>query len=358
MEKIQFSEALISAQAVAGISRVADLTHLDIIGMPVAQAIRPASKNYVVSQGKGKTLEQAKISAIMESLEFFHGENISTDLYVEPIKIRSTLGYSIEELPIIGDIDHAKEIFWTSAVNLVNDKPSLLPVDLISLDFTKTCNKVRAFRNTSNGYAGGSTQIGAIRHGLLEVIERHIVSTGSQIRIDMDAHVIESISDYLPTVRKHGLKLALFAFRSEFRIPTFKAIVHDPVTSIAFSGTACSPSRNDAIEKAFQEAFQSRLTHITASRDDLTGLSYQLLDKLPERGHVTSKVRNSIKLSDIWNSNIYLEDDSKIVEFSARELIRSNYKSIIIKTLKHPEIEIPFVVVCVPGLKFTWSHFT
>src|SRR5215472_9591286 len=60
----------------AGITRLADVTGLDWIGLPVYQAIRPNSRNISVSQGKGLTRAQAKVSALMESLESFHAECI------------------------------------------------------------------------------------------------------------------------------------------------------------------------------------------------------------------------------------------------------------------------------------------
>src|SRR5215213_7749031 len=60
----------------AGITRLADVTGLDWIGLPVYQAIRPNSRNISVSQGKGVTRTQAKVSALMESLESFHAEHI------------------------------------------------------------------------------------------------------------------------------------------------------------------------------------------------------------------------------------------------------------------------------------------
>ena len=51
-----------------GITRLSNITGLDDIGIPVWQGIRPASRYLTVSQGKGLTHQQAKISAIMESL--------------------------------------------------------------------------------------------------------------------------------------------------------------------------------------------------------------------------------------------------------------------------------------------------
>ncbi|MFC6544829.1 YcaO-like family protein [Nonomuraea salmonea] len=62
-----------AARAV-GVTRVADITRLDTVGIPTFQAIRPASRTLAVSQGKGVTPDLARLSAIMESIELWHVE--------------------------------------------------------------------------------------------------------------------------------------------------------------------------------------------------------------------------------------------------------------------------------------------
>src|SRR5690606_4828963 len=57
-----------------GITRVADVTGLDHVKIPVMVAIRPNAKHLATSQGKGLTRDLASISAIMESIELFHAE--------------------------------------------------------------------------------------------------------------------------------------------------------------------------------------------------------------------------------------------------------------------------------------------
>lgn len=64
----------------AGITRVADLTWLDDLGIPTVQAVRPASLTLSVSQGKATTYRAAQVSAVMESLENWHVENLTPDL--------------------------------------------------------------------------------------------------------------------------------------------------------------------------------------------------------------------------------------------------------------------------------------
>src|SRR5690348_7480237 len=60
----------------AGITRIAELTGLDDLGIPVFAAIRPLGRSLSTQQGKGLTAEAARVSALMESLETFTAEQV------------------------------------------------------------------------------------------------------------------------------------------------------------------------------------------------------------------------------------------------------------------------------------------
>ena len=49
-----------------GITRIANITGLDRIGIPVVMVCRPNSRSVSVSQGKGLTLDAAKASGLMD----------------------------------------------------------------------------------------------------------------------------------------------------------------------------------------------------------------------------------------------------------------------------------------------------
>src|SRR5512142_3393760 len=60
----------------AGITRIAEITGLDTLGIPVFAAIRPMGKSLSTQQGKGVTAEAARGSALMESLETWRAEHV------------------------------------------------------------------------------------------------------------------------------------------------------------------------------------------------------------------------------------------------------------------------------------------
>src|SRR5918994_7932914 len=72
---VETLEQLLPIKHRFGITRVANVTGLDRIGLPVVLATRPNSRSVAVSQGKGTSLEAAKASAVMEAIELWHAEN-------------------------------------------------------------------------------------------------------------------------------------------------------------------------------------------------------------------------------------------------------------------------------------------
>ena len=73
----------------AGITRVADITNLDRVGIPVFSCIRPTAEDGAITvyNGKGATVEESRISAIMEGIERYsaevHDREIRVALYQE-----------------------------------------------------------------------------------------------------------------------------------------------------------------------------------------------------------------------------------------------------------------------------------
>ena len=83
-----------------GITRVADVTGLDRVGIPVAIAIRPSARSVAVSQGKGIDLASAKVSALMEAIEVWHAENIEAPLVLASIADVAGRSCEVARLPI------------------------------------------------------------------------------------------------------------------------------------------------------------------------------------------------------------------------------------------------------------------
>ena len=64
-----------------GVTRIAEITHLDRLGIPIYSAIRPLAAEGAISiyAGKGATKHQAKASAMMEAFERYSAEINKSD---------------------------------------------------------------------------------------------------------------------------------------------------------------------------------------------------------------------------------------------------------------------------------------
>ena len=76
MEPARTLDRLHSVLPAIGVTRVAVVTGLDVIGIPVVMVCRPNGRSLSVSQGKGVDLTAAKVSGIMEAVEAWHAEHV------------------------------------------------------------------------------------------------------------------------------------------------------------------------------------------------------------------------------------------------------------------------------------------
>jgi ribosomal protein S12 methylthiotransferase accessory factor len=178
----------------AGITRVADLTGLDDLGIPTAQAVRPGSVTLSVSQGKATTLLGAMVSAAMEALEVWHCENITGDLRgVTAAELAGELGYGPAELNRpAGSLYHEDAALdWVRATGLVTGRSTWVPLGAARVNFAAADQwDPPLFTADSNGLASGNSYDEAALHGLYEVLERdsryRTTTAGDQVVIDPD----------------------------------------------------------------------------------------------------------------------------------------------------------------------------
>jgi ribosomal protein S12 methylthiotransferase accessory factor len=123
----------------AGITRVADVTWLDEIGIPVFQAVRPNSLSVSVSQGKG----------ISAALALARRHYLSADTRLR----------------------------WCRVSRVDGGDHSFIPADLIRLDHRFGGRwSPPLFTAGSDGLASGNILAEALIHGMYEVVERDAVA--------------------------------------------------------------------------------------------------------------------------------------------------------------------------------------
>jgi len=278
-----------------GITRLANVTGLDSIGIPVYMACRPLSRSIAVSQGKGLTPLEAKVSAFMEAAETWHGETIALPLKMASFDElrRGHRVIGIDGLPRsrLGEFDPRHQLLWIEGESLSDGTPFWVPLELVSTNYTLPQPQGSfAFAANTNGLASGNTVEEAALHALCELIERDALSLwrlgGEPARAaaKLDPVSVDSPAcrDLLAHYAAAGLDVGLWEVTSDIGVPVFCCAVAErsDVAVEAELGAGCHPDREIALLRALTEAAQSRTTRIAGSRDDYVPESYDSAAKL------------------------------------------------------------------------------
>lgn len=283
--------------AAAGITRVAEVTGLDRIGIPVALAVRPNSRSLSVSQGKGALKDEAVISAIMESFELAAAERLPDSLKWASLAEISGSGTPVMALDVstrcrLDRINRNRPIAWVQGYDLTAKRLVHVPWSLVGVDYRPDPpGFCEAFQVSTDGLASGFDFRTAILHGLCELIER---DASTLLELMSTAELSQRVArvaagdglkalQFEQRIRAAGFDLTLLDMTSDIGLPAFTAIISDSAMANAplvpryahSAGSACHVSRPVAIVKAIAEAAQSRITRITGSRDDLFPEMYQ-----------------------------------------------------------------------------------
>ncbi|AZK95814.1 MULTISPECIES: YcaO-like family protein [Streptomyces] len=259
-----------------GITRVARLTGLDHLGIPVWTAIRPNSHTLVTSQGKGADDTLARISAVMEGAELW--------LVEQPLPVAARVShhrlrppYPMSALPVKTRHEGLPQLplDWTEGRGLISGAKIPVPADLARRRAEHTPGTFDVFHVTSNGLATGNTRDEALLHALYELIERdtlhrdHLGGGAMRELVDpatvTDAYCSGLIARFLDA----AMFLEIALVRNAYGIPVCAAYIWAEDYPVVFAGSGCHRDPGIALSRALTEAAQSRLTCIAGTRDDL-----------------------------------------------------------------------------------------
>lgn len=267
-----------------GITRIADVTGLDTLGIPVVMAVRPLAKSLSVSQGKGQTKLLAKVSATMEAIELWHAEHSTKPVVVGRTQARELdLPYRLADLASVPHplLTETTVVDWVESVGMVSGRTVPVPSELVTwTGYHEHRWSPPGLRWSSNGLASGNSRQEASLHALYEIIERDAISresrSASQDYLDPLSIGDETCSSLIGKVREAGATLTIFRQASRFGVPCFGAKVWSPDFPVVCLGWGAHLDRNVAVSRAVTEAVQSRLTAIAGSRDDLPPIYRQM----------------------------------------------------------------------------------
>jgi len=354
---------------VMGITRIANVTGLDSVGIPVVMVCRPNSRSLAVSQGKGLDLTAAKASGLMESIETYHAESITFPLrlcsYEEIRYTHRTV--DVRQLPAISTSAFStnSRILWCEGHDLMNEESVWVPYELVHTDFTwPQPAGSGCFASTSNGLASGNHMLEAISHAICEVVERdattlwRIRDPGARdsSRVDLTTVDDPACEQVLERIESAGLATAAWETTSDIGIASFMCVIFsprdEPIRKIPPAiGSGTHPARSIALLRALTEAAQARLTQIAGSRDDAGRNRYgdhrysETLDGL-RRPRAGAATRSFYEAPD-WNSESFDSD----VAWEVDRLRDVGVERVIVVDLTKDAFKIPVVRVIVPGLE-------
>jgi ribosomal protein S12 methylthiotransferase accessory factor len=352
---------------VMGITRIANVTGLDSVGIPVVMVCRPNSRSLAVSQGKGLDLTAAKASGLMESIETYHAETITFALrlcsYEEIRYTHRTV--DVRRLPTIsiGAFNPNARILWCEGHDLMHEESVWVPYELVHTDFTwPQPAGSGAFASTSNGLASGNHVLEAISHAICEVVERdattlwRIRDPGARDSSRVDLATIDdpACKQVLERIESAGLATAAWETTSDIGIASFICVIFtprdEPIRKIPPAiGSGTHPARSVALLRALTEAAQGRLTQIAGSRDDAGRNRYgdhrytETLESLRRPGAAARSFREAPD----WDSDSFDSD----VAWEMDRLRGAGIERVIVVDLTKDAFKIPVVRVIVPGLE-------
>jgi len=261
---------------------VADLTNLDDIGIPTAQAVRPASQMLSTSQGKAPTLVAAKVSAAMESLESWHSENLLPVLRNRSAReLGDELTYDPAMLPQQpGSLYHPDaKLDWVPATTVVTGRPTWLPYLAVLINVTlRERWGPPLFVMDSNGLASGNTYDEAALHGIYELLERdsrfQIEQSGRVRWLDPDTVDDPGCRRLIEQIRQAGNDAEIFDCTTWDGYPCFDVNLRSRALGGLFGGTGLHHDPAVALSRGLTEAAQSRLTVISGAREDILSTAY------------------------------------------------------------------------------------
>jgi len=243
-----------------GITRIATVTGLDRIGIPVVMVTRPNSRALAVSQGKGADLPAAQASGLLESVESYHAERV--------IRPRITGSYDdlrsshrivdVDRLPQTTDtaFDPTAAMTWIEGYDALQDEPVVVPYEAVHTDFRVSQAPSSCLIRSSNGLAAGNHLLEAVSHALCEVLERDATTVAhfeddaarNSLLVDTSTVADPVCRFVLDRLDSADIVVAVWDVTSDIGLPAFSCLIADDPTRARYrlpigGGSRSSPAR-------------------------------------------------------------------------------------------------------------------
>jgi thioglycine synthase len=382
-----------------GVTRLADITDMDILRIPNYSAVLPGTEDYIwVYSGKGPTRKHAMASALMESIERYSSlprggpHRFVRSSYADLSEKHKVLHPDeiIEPLRFAYRNDMVMD--WLAGYDIISDEEVLVPASIALFRYNPNPPAINPFAYFhTNGLASGNVIEEAVCHALCEVIERDAMSIAELRASAIPFHILRAIVHSLNTnkipvapipaerfiddpgvfpevdisqvdfeparklegrFKRAGIPLMIKDITSDIGIPTFSAssvewVAHD--YGYLAEGHGTHPDARIALLRAITEVSQTRAANIQGARDDLRKIKYSEISADDKRAWQFMPSTRKIKFSELHT--FFNEDILDDIQLIISKLKHIGLDRVIIVDLTNSEIEIPVVRAIVPGLE-------
>ncbi|MCS7140921.1 MAG: YcaO-like family protein [Candidatus Nitrosocaldus sp.] len=393
-----------------GVTRLADITHMDMLRIPNYSAVLPGTDDYIwVYSGKGPSRDHAKASAVMESIErysalasVFFNRCTGSRRVVRGSMVEMIREHGREHVLHPDDVVEAVSPNYTDGMrmdfiegyDLISRERILVPAGLVLTRYDIVASRSGVLNpflySHSNGLASGNSIEEAILQALCEVVERDAVSIAelrssvlhfhvlkSSIQrlrmhglrlMDIDHHYVDDPNLYpevdlsgvddpyarylISRFEQEGIPLLVKDITSDIGVPTFIAtsiqwVTHD--YGYLAEGHGTHPNKDVALIRAITEVSQTRAANIQGARDDLRRMNYEMGNTAENKAWQFMHSNRSVGYGSIRDrkSSDVLDD----IEFVLGRLKGSGLDRVIVANLTDERLGIPVVRVIVPGLE-------
>lgn len=356
-----------------GITRVANVTGLDRIGIPVAIAVRPNSRSVSIAQGKGQSEQLARASAVMEAAETWHAEQLGDRVRYATLREAKT-DCSVADLAALPRTNRTladdEPIGWVEAIDLYLQTRYWVPAELVHTDYTiPSARGSGYFLASTNGLASGNHMLEAMSAAICELVERDAVALwhARPPQLRAASHLKSaSITDaaceaLLGRYATAGMQVRMWDVTSDIGIPAFLCWIREADGTSGspgntFAGAGCHPDPAVALSRALTEAAQTRLNVIVGARDDLP-TDYQVRAAAAVGPVLLDAFAASLPAVDFDAIAGFRSDDlADDVRWELSCLRRAGLSQVIVVDLTNTEIGIPVIRAVIPGLEGNCHH--
>jgi len=308
--------------AAIGVTRLANITGLDRVGIPVHTAVVPKSDDSIsVYNGKAILCTDSKAGALMEAIERQTALHVRLPV-VEASFRKLRRGRRAVADPrsfnqrLHEDYSENRTYQWTEAHDLIRDETVMVPAAAAGYGPQYVDSGSPFVTSSSNGLASGNCFEEAVCHGLCELVERDaftlaqlrsqciprarseaVLGAGAAGPDDPDAYPridLTSAGDPFPGLlekfQRAGLRLVVRDITSDIGIASAVAATADdavPGFPQAHGGMGAHPNARIAVIRAITELAQSRVVDIQGAREDIFAAD----ETVPAGNRLTQRVR-------------------------------------------------------------------